>query len=316
MKTTQIITILAACAMMVACKKKEEPQPFTKTDVTGTTTVKGNVNKNVITPNGSGGWTNGSTARIPAQGVVVSITVSKKSLYPNSNAAGADVYTATTDANGNYSIPVKSNANGVVANITVEGFTGTLDTLVNGQTKTGLSAVFQGTTMNRTLVMGQTAQVDFSFDSRNVASNPNSLNIGSATITGSVSMTLVEETMTGTIVSYGLVNMAPPAGHKVFLRLTNDPVTGSPKTYETTTDANGVYSFDVSTVEMNTPGFAQNAQIWINDYATTRDTLKANNTRVTGPSGVFQMSTQNENGLYNNTIRNAVYVRYTIFFPN
>ncbi len=310
MKTTTFITIITACAVLVACKKKEDPAPFTPTDVTGTTTVKGNVNKNVITPDGSGGWTNGSMARIPAQGVVVSITISKSSLYPNSSAQGADVYSATTDANGNYSIPVKSNANGVLASITIEGFTGTLDTLVNGQTKKGLSAVFQGTTMTTNLVMGQTAQVDFSFDSRNVASNPNSIQTGTATITGSVSISLIEEG-TG-----NPVHVAPPAGHKVYLSLANDPATGSPKTYETTTDAQGVYRFDVATVSMNTAGFNQNAQIWINDYAATRDTLKANNTRATGRSGVYQMSTVAQNGIFNNTIRNAVYVRYTTFVPN
>ena len=310
MKTAKFITIITACAVMVACKKKEDPAPFSPTNVTGTTTVKGNVNKNVITPDGSGGWTNGSTARIPAQGVVVSITVSKSSLYPNSNAQGADVYTATTDANGNFSIPVKSNANGVAASITIEGFTGTLDTLVNGQTKTGLSAVFEGTNMNRTLVMGQTAQVDYSFDSRNVASNPNSLQTGTATITGSVSVSLVEQN------SGNPINVAAPAGHKVYLRLSNDPATGSPKTYETTTDAQGVYRFDVATVAMNTPGFSQNAQIWINDFATTRDTLKSDNTRITGRAGVYRMSTISETGLFNNTIRNAAYIRYTTFVQN
>ena len=315
MKTTHFITVTALCALLTSCNKNE-PTPFTPTDVTGTTVVKGNVNKNVITPDGSGGWTSGSAARIPAPNVNVSITVNKNSLYPNSSAQGADVYNAVTDASGNYSVAVRSNASGVIARITIDGFTGTLDTLVNGVTKNGLSAVYQGTTITTTLIMGQPQQVDHSFDSRNVASNPNAIQTGTAILTGSASINLIKETMTGTLVSYSSINAPVPAGHKVYLRLQNDPVSLSGKVYETTTDANGYYSFELSTVANGTQGFSQNATIWMNDYAATRDTLKADNTVAKGMPGVFQMNSTTESGLYNHTIRNAVYVRYNTFVPN
>ena len=49
-------------------------------------------------------------------------------------------YTGTTDANGNYAINVKSNSQGVAAMITIDGFTGTQDTIINNVTKTGLYA--------------------------------------------------------------------------------------------------------------------------------------------------------------------------------
>src|SRR5688572_20309064 len=107
MKNT--ILALSLTAILISCKKDDPNNTFTPTDVTGTTTVKGNISKNVITPDGSGGWTNSSTARIAAEGVNIAITVAKKSLYPNSSAQGADVYRATTDANGNYSMNVKTN---------------------------------------------------------------------------------------------------------------------------------------------------------------------------------------------------------------
>lgn len=316
MKTNHIIAIIAVVALTAGCKKKEEPVPFTATDVTGTTVVKGTVSKSVITPDGSGGWTSSSGASAAAPGVNVNITVKKSSLYPNSNAQGADVYSAKTDSAGNFSIPVKSNAGGVTANITIEGYSATLDTVVNGQTKKGLLTAFEGTNMQLTLVMGQTQQVNHRLTVQNIATNPNTLKTGTAMVTGSVSISLIEETMTGTLVSYSPVNIAPPAGHKVYLRLTNDPISGAEKTYETTTDANGVYSFQISTVESGSAGFPQNATIWINDYAATRDTLKTNNTRKTGPAGVFQMSSQFEGNLYNHTLRNAVYVRYNSFVPN
>jgi hypothetical protein len=200
--------------------------------------------------------------------------------------------------------------------VTIEGFTGTLDTLVNGQTRTGLSTSFQGTTITTTLYIGQTAQIDHSFNSNIVSTNPNGVQTGSALVTGSVSVSLIKETMTGTIVSHSFINTPVSAGHRVYLRLNNDPTTLGPKVYETATDINGQYSFAVSTVELGTAGFPQNATIWINDFAATRDTIKANNTRVPGQSGVFQMSSVNQTGLYNNAIKNAVYVRYTNFVPN
>lgn len=83
------ILFLALITLIASCKKEEEPAAFTPTDLTGNMVLKGNVSKNVVTPNGTGGWnTNG---RIPANGVNVSVKVNKNSLYPNSTAQGADV---------------------------------------------------------------------------------------------------------------------------------------------------------------------------------------------------------------------------------
>ena len=103
---------LSLAVVLFSCKK-EKTSDFTATDTTGSSVVKGNVNKNVITPNGAGGWNN--TSRVAATGVNVTIKINKSGtggLYPNSTVAGADVYSTTTDANGNYAITVKSNATG------------------------------------------------------------------------------------------------------------------------------------------------------------------------------------------------------------
>src|ERR1041385_2007012 len=93
---------LAAAGLLVAviaCKKTKE-NTFTPTDVTGTTVVSGHVDKKVVTPDGSGGWTTSSNGGSAAQGVNVSITIAKSSLYPNSTAQGADVHSGIIDSNG------------------------------------------------------------------------------------------------------------------------------------------------------------------------------------------------------------------------
>ncbi|WP_317896804.1 hypothetical protein [Aurantibacillus circumpalustris] len=306
------ILALSLTVILFSCKK-DEPKEFTATDVTGTTLVKGTITKNIITPNGSGNWTNGS--RIPVKGINVSIKVNKNSLYPNSTAQGADVYSATTDSTGNYQISVKSNATGVSAQITIDGYSGTLDTLINGVTKRGFYSTFAGTNQNRTLFMGQNSVFNYDFFANNVSSNPNTIKIGSATITGSVAVNLFKQVLTGTVVSITTTNV-PLASHKVYLTFDKDPSTLANKSYETTTDANGNYSFNVATVPSGTSGFNQNATIWVADYAATRDTIMSNSTVKPGKMGVFQMQTLNQNGVFNSNIRNANHFSYNSFIAD
>lgn len=305
------ILALSLAALTFAACKKDKTNEFTQTDVTGTSVVKGTISKNVITPNGFGSWTNGT--RVPVAGVVVTCKVNKNSLYPNSTAQGADIYTATTDNNGNYSMSVKSNANGVNALITIDGFTGTMDTIINGTTKTGFYSTYAGTSQNRTLQMGQNVQFDHSFFGNQVTTNPNSnLKIGSAIFTGSVGVNIPKEVATGTLITLTTTNV-PVAGRTVYLNFSNDPTTLAMKSYTTTTGADGYYSFTLATVASNTGGFNQNATVWVADYATTRDTLKANNTIKTGRLGVYGMQTINDFGIYNNHIRNANHFLYNSF---
>jgi hypothetical protein len=311
----KLLFALSLTAVLVACKKDKKNE-FTATDVTGTAVVKGNVSKNIITPTGSGGFT--SSTRIPAQGVNVSVKVNKSDLYPNSNAQGADVYNATTDANGDYSISVKTNANGVQAAITIDGFSATLDTLVNGTVKPGLYSTYTSGNYNTTLMMGRNHQVNHSFIANNVSSNPNNLNIGTAVVTGSVGVQVVREySVTGSPLNYSLQTIPVPAGHVVYLKLNNDPTLQASKVYTATTSANGYYSFTVETVAQGTSGFNnQNANIWIDDFATTRDTLKIGGTTKAGDAGVYSSSNTNQNNVYNNSIKNAVHLSYTNFTTN
>jgi hypothetical protein len=315
MKKSIILSALSIAAIMTSCKK-EEKNEFTQTDVTGTTVIKGNVSKPIIVPDANNNGFN-QGGRVSVSGVNVSIKINKNQLYPNSNAQGADIYSGTTDANGNYSIPVKTNANGVTANITIDGFTSTLDTVINGVTKTGLLTVYNALNNSFFVSMGQSYTYNHLYSTQNVVGNPNTnFKIGTAKITGTVGIDYVKEVMTGTLVTL-TTTYVPVAGRKVYATITKDPTSLVAKTYEVTTDANGRYTFDIATVASGTSGFTggntPNATIWVADFATTRDTLKANNTIKTGKAGVYSMITNTENGLYNLHIRNAVNFDYASF---
>lgn len=256
-------------------------------------------------------------------GVVVTIKVNKggaTGLYPNSTANGADVYSAVTDANGNYAISVKSNATGVSALITIDGFTGTQDTIINGVTKTGLYATYAGTSVTRNLFMGANTTFDHNYTATNVSSNPNNISIGGAIVTGSISMNLVRKQTTGTVVTMSSTNIAVPANTTVYLSFDKDPTLLTTKVYQTTTNAAGVYTFNLSTVAVGTSGFNQDATIWVADYATSRDTANYNGVNfiniTPGLPGVYNKVTTTQNGVYNTEIRNAVNMNYNAFTPN
>lgn len=305
-----IIIALSLTTALVSCKK-EKTNEFTPTDVTGTTVLKGNLSKNIVTPSTTGTWTN--TSRVAAQGVNVTVKVNKSSLYPNSNAMGADIYQGTSDKDGNYAITVRTNATGVSAQITIDGFTGTQDTVINGNTRTGLYCSYAGFNQTRTLFMGQNSQLDYGFNAAVVSTNPNTiLKIGTAKVTGSVGVVYMKQVLTGTLSSFTSTTIAV-ANRKVYLNFSNDPNTLATKMYEVTTDGNGYYTFDLSTVASNTGNFSQDANIWVADYATTRDTIMANGIVKPGRPGVFQMETAFQGGIYNNHIRNANHLVYSNF---
>jgi len=321
-KTMSKISVLALsfAVVLFACKK-EKTSNFTATDVTGNSVIKGNVNKNVITPNGAGGWNN--TSRINTAGVNVTVKINKSGtggLYPNSTVAGADVYSATTDANGNYAITVKSNASGVSALITIDGFVGTQDTIVNNMTKTGLYATYAGTSVTRTLYMGQNSTLDYNFTATNVSSNPNNFNVGTAVVTGSVSYSLVRKVTTGTVVAISNTSIPVPANTTVYLSFDKDPGILATKVFQTTTNAQGYYTFNLTTVPVGTPGFNQNATIWVADWSTTRDTMNFNGStyinNTTGLPGVYNNASTINNGLYSTEIHNAVNFGFGGFTPN
>jgi hypothetical protein len=329
-----LLALSVTALFFASCKKDTTPAAFTPTDMTGAAHIKGNVTKNVVTPNGGGGWT--ANTRVPAANVNISVRIAKSSLYPNSNAQGSDVYTGKSDANGNYDIQVTANGSGVVANIVIDGFSATLDTVINGVTKTGLPCLYVGTSANVNAWTGQNSWFNYNFNATNIGTNPNNIVIGTAMVTGSVGMNFVRQAITVQTSTIGPPNgtvttttIVPVSNQRVYLDFTMDPTALALKSYSTTTDAAGNYTFNLSTVAAGTPGFNQNASIWVPDMHTTRDTVKVTTTMngtmtvssstaapVTGMPGVYNMVNTSQNGVYNTEIRNAVNMTYNAFQPD
>ncbi len=305
--------LLAAVILVTACNK-ENDNTITPTDTTGNGTLKGTITKNVIMHNGSGVYN--PNAVMPAANVKITVKVNKNALYPASNAAGADIYSTTTDSKGFYSLDIKTNSSGVSALVTIEGFTGTMDTIVNGTTRTGLYTNYIGLQQTRQIIIGQTTQYDYQMPSTTINSNPNTIyQIGTGIVTGSVAVNLFKQVQTGTLVSVTSTNV-PLSNHKVYMTFNKDPNTLATKYYEATTDANGIYSFNVSTVLNGTSGFSQNATIWVADYATSQDTISTTNVVKTGKAGVFQSISYGVNGIFNNSVKNANNFVYSTFVQN
>jgi len=307
------VLLFASLAVLASCKK-ENSNDITPTDTTGNGTLKGTITKNIILHNGNGSYNPNALA--PAANVKITVKVNKNALYPASNAAGADVYSTTTDAKGFYSLDIKTNANGVNALVTIEGYSGTMDTIINGQTRSGLLTNYFGTQQNRQVYIGQSTQFDYQLSSSTIGSNPNYIyQIGTGIVTGSVAVNQYKQVQTGTLVTLTSTNI-PLANHKVYLTFNKDPQTLATKYYEATTDGNGVYSFNISTVMSGTSGFNQNATVWVADYSTTQDTITPTNTVKTGKAGVFQSISYGVNGIYNNSVKNANNFVYNNFVQN
>ncbi|MEI6021995.1 MAG: hypothetical protein WCR21_12780 [Bacteroidota bacterium] len=308
------ILAIAILIGLAACKKSSTSSDFVATDVTGTLVLKGNLSRNVIVPNGNTSWSN--SGKRPAAGINVVVKVNKADLYQSASVQGADLYYGKSDSLGNYIVTVRSNAIGVNAEISFDGFTSTLDTIINNQARKGAYASFLGNNFTKTLVMGQNAQVDYNYFGSPLASNgANNLKTGTAIVTGNVYINTLKQVLSGTLTTLSTVSMGV-LNRKVYLNFSNDPSTYSSRSYETTTDGNGAYTFTLNTVEQGSAGYNQIANIWVNDYAATRDTIKPNNSIVPGKSGVFQKVNTSQSSLYNGSIRNAVNLTYNVFVPN
>ena len=333
------ILALTLTAALFSCKKDIEQKTITATDISGNGFIKGSVEKTIITPNG-GVWTNNT--KIPASGVNVTVRVSTQQIYPNSNYNSTEVFSGTTDANGYYSIAVKSNgtSNGVTASVFVEGFVGTQDTLINGVTKTGRSCNYFGSNQNTQIYKGQTNWWNpsvWSFGNGNMTvhadlTNPNANVLGTAIVSGSVNLAYIRQAITvvsGTpgAPAYTETNVPVPDGSRVYCTLTQDPLTLTPRVYQVSTTA-GTYTFNLNTVNAGTPGFAQNSVIWVSDVVKSRDTVKVTTVMtgtvfvststaapVAGKTGVYSGNTlnQNVNGLFSNENRNAINFTYSQF---
>ena len=304
MKKSLLIIAIAAIAL-TGCKKKEAANDFTATDLTGNATLKGALSKRMITPNQGFGYGN---VNVPAVGVLITVRVSNNQLYPNSpTAQGSEVYSTTSDANGNYNLSVKANGSGVSATITVSDVYGTIDTLINTFVKTGVNANFPGTVVQRQLYKGVSTDYNYNFVGNPTTAGGNNIYIGTAIITGTCLIPKMQQSsVTATLFTS---QMFPLPNHLVSLSFDRDPVTQVVKTYTTMSDANGVYTFNVSSTIAGI-GFNNISTLKIWDYHTTYDTVMASSTIKQGRPGVFQNAQVNVNNCTPNTYQNSKNIAY------
>lgn len=309
------ILAIGLVAVLFSCKKKEENE-FTATDLTGTTVVTGTITKDLFTlaPNGSNNLTV-TNLPVPAEGVALTLSVQKfggGGLYPNSNgnnADGFDVYSATTDATGRYSISAKTNGRGVNATLRTVEFNGTKDTLLGTTVKTGLLVKYPALSGNLVLIKGQSTVWNVNATSQTLVNAPNVINAGTATLTGTLGINYVKKRT-----NFNLDTTLALSGATVYLEYDRDPVTLQKKIYTATSDATGRYTFTINTPNQGVSNFNQQARIWVNDRAATRDTFTVANSRVTGRAGVYsQVGPATYNNIYSTVIRNQANLTYTNF---
>lgn len=283
---------IGLAVLLFSCKKPAKTT-FTPTDQTGIATLKGNITKQQA-----------ATSPVPVSGVNVSVKINNTDLYPNSpTATGSQVYNGTTDANGNYNISVRTVGGiGCPALITINNVVSTFDPI------TGTQATFAGT-VNSTMRLITGVTQDFDYSMMN-SSNLGTLTTGTATVMGTIKVVFFKENPTGvyTPTSYSLAN------HTVYLDFDRDPSTQVVKTYSTTSDANGNFSFNITTTAA--AGYNDKAKLYVVDYPTTQDTIKLIGGTVTGKPGYYQNTFINLTGLQPTNISNGNTLTYGSFSPN
>jgi hypothetical protein len=313
------ILAIGLTAVLFSCKKREENE-FTATDNTGTTVVSGTITRDQLTIATNGTLnTTATNYAIPAEGVNVTVRVKKygnQGLYPAVNESqrpdGFDSYSATTDANGRYSITVKSNGLGVQAVVTTNDFVATKDTLLGSSVKTGLLNKYTGTNSgNVMLYKGVNYDRSINLTGSPLVNSPNVINAGTAIVTGSIGVTYVKKRT-----NFNLDTVVALSGATVYLEYDRDPVTLVKKTYMATTDNAGKYTFTVATPNNSEAGFNKTAKVWLNDRAANRDTFSVANTIVTGRAGVYSSVNNTYNNVYSTVIRNAANLTYSSFTVN
>ncbi len=289
------LLLIATVAVLFSCKKKDD-NTFEATDMTGNTTVEGTATKQI-----GGNVT-------PLAGAVVTVKIKNSGaggLYPSASTVGSEVYTGVTNAQGKYSVSVKTNGTGVNSEITFKGFSATSDTAMSS-----ILYDFPTTVYTPVLYKGVSITQNNTFVGTPLVT-PSNQGVGTATVSGMLYRpTWIHAAVSGAP-TYSLTFPAP--NRVVYLEYDKDPMTLTKKIYTTTTDASGHYSFVVTTPNMGIVGFNNAAKIYTADFAATNDTIKFTGGVNTGKPGVFPGGTLNSNTIYSTVIRNAQNFSYNTF---
>ncbi len=314
----KILTAISIMSIFFACNEDLD-NSFTPSEQTDTVSVTGQLEKLAYDAAGN-------EINVPHAGAIVTVTIENRDLFPNSsNPTGVRVYTsAPADVNGIYrisGIKISGQSTTTPARINFVGSTGTRDTVVfiDGAptVRTGRAVLY--TDVNQSISLRADGQITSNFSRVDGTSekfisegddSDNNLNIGTATVKGQLSIRYIEQDTSGGNTTYGFEDYIL-ANHPVKLVFDADPKTQVERTYETTTDANGRYTFNIETTEDG--NFNNSAELIAVDFATTQDTVLVNGIRVTGDAGVFNRVTRTVNGLDPFEIRVAEDLAFTNF---
>lgn len=290
----KLIFLFSVAITMIACNKEKEVN-FTPSDILGEATITGIVTKQIL-PSG----------KIPVEGVKVIVTVKKSELYPNSKSAiGVETFEDVTNAEGEYSITIKTNAEGVSAFVSTSGFIGTLDAYSGGELTVGERALFTSQTDTITVKTGVNEVSDISITGTQIGAASDAVSIGKATVRGYVY-----------ILDKGEKDYL--SNHTVVLTLDKDPFTNAEKVYTTKTDAKGSYVFTIETVESGTKDYEQKATVKAYDFEARQRIydLGDDKWKTEDKDGVYSApATINLTAVYNNSIQVGKDIAYSAFTP-
>ncbi len=295
------ILFIGLTAALLSCKKKETSS-FTATDVTGNTVVEGVATKQI----------GGNVTPLAGADVTVRIKNSGAGgLYPSSSVVGSEVYSGKTNAMGKYSISVKTNGTGVNSEITFKGFSATNDTALSSilydfPTAVYTPVLYKGVNITQNNVYVGTPLV-----------TPSNQGVGTATVSGILYINRPKFATAANVATSLTTSLTPLPNQMIYLEYDKDPMTLTKKIYSVTTDANGRYSFIVTTPNQNVVGFAKLANLYTNDLATTADTLYFSSGSKVGKPGVYSgASIVTVGGVYSTANKNNNPVTYGGFTPN
>ena len=246
------LLMLGVITTLFSCSKDEEAA-LVVPDQTGTAVVSGIITRSDVN----------TGQNVAVEGAVITVKVLNALLYPDANnVTGSKVYSATTNADGKYTVNVTVNGNGVNAEVSYSSVEIITDPTIGatqnfGKNGTDMLTLTSGVSTTHSVMYTTVATIDLS-----------SIVIETATISGNVkeySYFDLDGDLTFTRQDSVM------AGVTVFLKINQDPTTLAPRVYETTTDAEGNYSFVVDCANASY-NLDQDCEIYINSFAADRVT--------------------------------------------
>jgi len=261
---------LAIATLLFSCSKEDAVEEFQATNMTGDTVIQGKVTHSDYN----------SGNEIALEGATVTVRIDNDDLYPNSpNAQGSEVYTATSDADGNYSITAKTNGDGVQARITYSPVTLTVDPTTGEQqtysnTGTTTLTAYKGVPLTNDVFYGSSTSVDIS-----------NIVVETAIVRGTVEIQQWVQQDSNTSEVYFLESL-PLANTTVTLVYDQDPTTLQERTYEVTSDSNGDYEFTIETCDFDYD-LDNGYEVILPVFDTTQDSISFTGVVLASTPGVF-----------------------------